>query len=482
MIAVFFAWWPMAAVAGTVRVIYLPLSGVNGEPDARIDESLSAELAEQPQLFVQVPGAKKTKVETWHAIKGDRSWWVAAQKAVDAGALESAVGKLKKGLQGAWKKPEASDTGIIADAQLLLSVTQFRRGNEDDGTRALNEYVRLRPDAPLTGDYPPLFVRLHAQARKRWQAKATAQLRVDLDADVGGVVVVDGHEVGKAPLVLEHLTPGSHLIAFASGDKQIVRRVEVGGALESIRFAVTGPRRNPLFRNAFVRWSKAELAGFARDEGAAYTVTGTMLSNGAGAGHTLAVVIVSSSGDGAVATVARLGEAQSNWGVEMNRIGAKIVQLAASGFKDEDRAPLIDATLTGVASDGLMHYDFFPKTAAPVKVVAAVVERPQAPVPEAPVAKPVPTPAKPVVVVHAEPASRPLAPVKAEAIHAEPDTPHVLLTSKPLSAPEEPSVHTPVYKQWWLWTLVGAAVAGGVVAVVVVSTAKVGQVQVNATW
>ena len=497
--------WRTPAAAGPVRVIYLPLAGIAGEPDAQIDEALSAELAEQPQLFVQLPSPKKSKTEVWHALKSDRSWMLAAQKAVDAAAYDAAIAKLKKGIGAAWKKPDANDTGVIADAQLLLSVAQFRRGNEDEGTKALTEYVRLRPDEPLSGDYPPLFVRLHAQARKRWQQKATTVLHVDVDADVDGVILVNGRQVGKAPLVLEHLPPGAQLIAFSAGDKQIVRRVDSGGALESVRFAVAGPRRNPLVRNAFVRWSKAELAELARSEGAAFAVSGAMISNGAGAGHTLAVVVVSSSGEGAVAAVVTLADAQNNWGVEMNRLGARVALLVTSGVKDDDRAPLLEPLLAGVSADGWMHHEFFPKTkpeatvsvASPAVSPAVPTTQPAAkPLAATPVAlKPEPVPVKEPgpVVAKAEPAVRipasapvrPLARVKpADSISANPDTPHVLMSAHPLTAPERgpPEVHTPVYKQWWLWTIVGAAVAGGVVAIVVVSTAKIGQVQANATW
>jgi len=41
---------------------------------------------------------------------------------------------------------------------------------------------------------------------------------------------------------------------------------------------------------------------------------------------------------------------------------------------------------------------------------------------------------------------------------------------------------TPVFKQWWLWTIVGAVVAGATVATVLVLTAKVGDVAVTAEW
>jgi hypothetical protein len=451
------------------------VAGIGSEPDARIDEALSAELAGQPQLFVQIPGASQAKNETWRAHKEDRAWIAAAQKAMEADAYDSAVGKLKKGIAAAWKKPD--DPGAIAEAELLLSVAQFRRGNEDEGQKALAERVRLLPADKLAGDYPPLFFRLYEQARKRWQAQAAGAVRVDVDADVDGLITLNGREVGKAPVLIEHVPPGPQLLAFTSGDKQIVRRVEVGTTLQNVRFAVAGPRRNPLARNAFVSWSKAELAALARAEGAAFAVTGAMSANGAGAGHTLAVVLVSASGEGVVVGTAKLADAPAGWGAELNRLGARAAQLAASGFKDKDETPLIEGALPGVGSDGLVHYDCFPKKDHPASIAVAPVKNEPAPAPVAKVeARPQPASA-PLVV------PKPRAPVKLE--DAGTAAPRALpIAASPLRAPEPmpAEIHQPIYKQWWLWTIVGAAVAGGVVAAVVVSTAKVGQVQVNATW
>jgi hypothetical protein len=42
----------------------------------------------------------------------------------------------------------------------------------------------------------------------------------------------------------------------------------------------------------------------------------------------------------------------------------------------------------------------------------------------------------------------------------------------PRSVDTEPDVGRPLYRKWWFWTAIGAVVAGGVVAAVIVSGQK----------
>jgi hypothetical protein len=80
---------------------------------------------------------------------------------------------------------------------------------------------------------------------------------------------------------------------------------------------------------------------------------------------------------------------------------------------------------------------------------------------------------------------------------AEPPTPRIVVPEEPSKdrtliaapvsasrsdAPTSKAAAVPVYKQWWLWTILGVAVAGGAVATALVLTAKVGDVSVNAQW
>jgi tetratricopeptide (TPR) repeat protein len=46
----------------------------------------------------------------------------------------------------------------------------------------------------------------------------------------------------------------------------------------------------------------------------------------------------------------------------------------------------------------------------------------------------------------------------------------VMLTPMPSPPPVHRREHVPVYKQWWLWTIVGTVVVGGVIAAAVLAT------------
>jgi tetratricopeptide (TPR) repeat protein len=80
-------------------------------------------------------------------------------------------------------------------------------------------------------------------------------------------------------------------------------------------------------------------------------------------------------------------------------------------------------------------------------------------------------------VVPIAPATPPAAPGPPPTGYAPPAGPEptstasASLVAQPAPAPGSES--TPVYKKWWFWTLVGAAVAGGVIAAVVINSGTI---------
>jgi hypothetical protein len=150
--------------------------------------------------------------------------------------------------------------------------------------------------------------------------------------------------------------------------------------------------------------------------------------------------------------------------VEASKIGDRVVQAVARPPADVDLAPLVSAA----AVTGQMSTLSYFSTADAVAIVPTVKKPVTEPQPEPDVA--------PKVIVVPQLAAR-------ERDEVSPTQRPIVVT--PGTAPgasASMSKRTPVHKQWWLWTIVGLAVAGGVTAGVLVGTARVGDVSVNAQW
>ncbi len=449
-----------AAAATPIRVVYLPLALLPDDLTAEnIDEAFHAELSEQASLLVVAPTSRRDKAEGL-VVRKEASWLLQARAELDKGHIDKAITALKKGITSTEKKPEAVPVSTITEARLLLSVAEFRRGADDEGQKSLEEFARLRPQAKLVAkDYPPLFVRLLEQAKARWQKKSNGEL--DIDADAPGTVELDGTLLGAPPLQVERVPPGMHFLAFVSGEKQAVKRIEVGGTAQSIHFAVAARGGHALSKNIFAHASKTALGQLARDEGAAYVVSGVVVAmHGT---HNVAMVVVNGSGEGQVAGSVTLDGDPSGWAGEVNKVIAKLVTLTTHGVKDEDANPLLVGAASGAES--LCDLDMFPADRAPPKP-EKVAEKPEAPKGQRPLK------VKPIEPLAPEPKYE-QAPQT-----VSPDSG----SRTPVEQTTAPVVKTPLYQQWWLWTIVGAVVAGGVITAVVVSTAKVNQVSIHASW
>ena len=72
-----------------------------------------------------------------------------------------------------------TDFEQLVDAYVLLAVSYFRRGQDQQGTDVLEQVARLKPDLALDAkQYPPLFLTTFDKARERALSRTRGSIRV----------------------------------------------------------------------------------------------------------------------------------------------------------------------------------------------------------------------------------------------------------------------------------------------------------------
>ncbi|HEY3448852.1 MAG TPA: PEGA domain-containing protein [Myxococcales bacterium] len=119
------------------------------------------------------------------------------------------------------------DFADLVGANLSLAVAYFRLGLDSDGEKALANVVRLDPERKLDAEkYPPVFIRAFDNVNKRVKKAPRASLEVKPTSG-GAPVILDGREVGRAPLLVKDVLKGSHFLRVGDGWSN---RIEVPAA------------------------------------------------------------------------------------------------------------------------------------------------------------------------------------------------------------------------------------------------------------
>lgn len=208
-------------------VVVLPYAPLFGEiPQSQADKStelVKNELVANKQFKVVDAAEGKSK-------KAGKSWeedLAGARKEVDeaertfekAGELaknkkmKPAADACEKGIQQFLLNFQgADDFKALSDAYVLLSITRFKLGNEEEAIKILDDVVRVDPSRVLQ---PPevvnLFAKLHDKARKAYLDKARGQLKVT-SVPAGARVTLDGRDIGETPLLGKGIVPGEHYL------------------------------------------------------------------------------------------------------------------------------------------------------------------------------------------------------------------------------------------------------------------------------
>ena len=442
-----------------VRVVYAPLTALDEAGKKLVkdmDKAIVAELQERRRIaVVQRDVTSGAGQDSYVAVTSVHAAWLAdAEKAYDQGNNDQAVTYLQRYLKDVSQKPQSANLSDLGRAHLLLSATQFRRGKEDEGQQSLDELVRLRPDLEVTSAaYPPLFIRLHQKAFVRWRDKSSGTIVID--APDGSELALNGRKVPVATVL--NVPPGVHYVSLSAGVKQIVRKIEVeGGEVKQVAFGAT-QQKGALAGNRFDRPVKRSLGSLANKQSAPFLVTA--VASVMGSELVIKLLMVTSTGEGGSLGDFSVDLDLLSASVEAQKIADRIVDAIDRPPADVEIAPLLSASAVTGQSITVEYFSARPDAMA--SVAPRPVEEPKQDV----------TP-KVLIVPQVEP--RDARPSEYRPITAAPgETP----TARVLETKQKP-----VYKQWWLWTIVGAVVVGGVTTGVLLGTAKVGNVSVSAQW
>lgn len=141
--------------------------------------------------------------------------------------FREAATELEKAISLMEQQHPYIDFADLVGANLSLAVAYFRLGLDSDGEKALASVVRLDPERKLDAEkYPPVFIRAFDNVSKRVKKAPKASIEVKPTSG-GASVVLDGREVGRAPVLIKDVIKGSHFLRVGDGWSN---RVEVPGA------------------------------------------------------------------------------------------------------------------------------------------------------------------------------------------------------------------------------------------------------------
>jgi hypothetical protein len=287
----------MARAGDLPRVLVLPYApifdGVSADTGRKTAEVLDNELkgSEQVQLVMLDPQAfapatrpvNPAPVRDEALLTEARERNATAQDYLKKLKFKPASDELEKVIGLLESQHPYIDIEQLVAAYLDLAVANFRLGQDEDGEKLLAQVVRLDPEHTLSADqYPPVFIRIFDQTARRVKAAPRATVRVEPTV-AGTSVLLDGREVGTAPLTIKDVIAGTHFLRVLppGGGEPWADKVKAGQG-EAVRVApdlgsTGGPVADlmaALSTNAIDEATAAKAAALGEKAGAEYVVLG----------------------------------------------------------------------------------------------------------------------------------------------------------------------------------------------------------------
>ncbi len=153
-----------------------------------------------------------------------------------------------------------SERTLLADSHLLDGQIALAEGQADRAQDQFSQVLLLEPDRVLhPGLYPPDVLAAYAQARTELATRPHGALVIETRPEAAHVYV-DGVFRGPAPLVVEHLSAGSHYVTAAVDGRgartrpvqvrggrstQLILSVPAAGQIETLRELATQLQLRP---------------------------------------------------------------------------------------------------------------------------------------------------------------------------------------------------------------------------------------------
>lgn len=135
-----------------------------------------------------------------------------AKESMQEDEFEQAARYLKRAVDLLEENGDAvPDLRLLAEAYLQLGVAYFRDGLEDEGDDMLNRAAHYNPTRDIAKDgYPPIFVKVFERAKFNVLRRPRAM--VEVRGTANAQVLLDGRNMGKAPINLKDALPGKHWV------------------------------------------------------------------------------------------------------------------------------------------------------------------------------------------------------------------------------------------------------------------------------
>jgi len=429
---------PAAALAEDARVLWLPPferdlpEGLAAQAAEALRAALTAqgglalvtpeELLARPEAVPAEVAADLSRAKRAHEQGREQLLELQMDEAIEA-FQTARVGYRK---QGAW----LDDPEPLIDALMGLAEALASAGDQDSARAAYGEILVLSPEyVPNPAEVPSRLRGLFEQERDRLRQVPAGRIRVAVEP-AGATVVLDGLTAGKSPVARDGLLPGLHFVRVHLAERESLRAaIEVQSGEETLVEARLLPRAVPELLRRLV-------ASLGSAEAPAPSERPEVLARGLGA-------------EGGVDAVAMLQLAR------VDPTGEPVLSLALVRAPAREVDPVRATAVQGVRFPTERAEGIARLVARRVLAFVAAGEAPPAPLADLGLdfSGHLLGVARPGALVAPAPAVRTGGPqrVKVEVFPPE----------EPPPPPPPPPPEEPLWTRWWLWTTVGAVVAGG---------------------
>ncbi|MEO1228407.1 MAG: PEGA domain-containing protein [Myxococcota bacterium] len=212
-------WGSATAQGAPPQVLIVPYQPLQPDlPDSLSDQTTGIIAREVRHGGAQVmvseprPGRSRARNRVEASVGRAEQLLASGREAMASGNMAKAVKRLRRAAATLEEAaPGGVDLSLLPEVWLALGVASFRDGEEAEADAALARAVFFAPERRLSpSDYPPVFVREYEEARAAVLQRSRG--KIDVPSPAGARVWLDGRSVGRAPVVMTEVLPGTHWI------------------------------------------------------------------------------------------------------------------------------------------------------------------------------------------------------------------------------------------------------------------------------
>lgn len=281
---------PAPAVAKT-KVLVLPYQAIYRSVDQKkLDNAtqlLFKELEQKDDLAITRGAVAASEAAKGPNLDGASAAVEAAQRAEEDRRISDAISEWKKAIAEFEKNAAAvSDASLYIEAHHRLARAEMMAGHDKEAKAAIDQAARMEPGRTLErGEYSRLY--------RRWFTEAAAAIAREQPGTItvgsalpGAKVSLDGREMEVAPVLLDKVVPGKHLVVAQVPDVNAwgaVVNVPPKGKVEvratfsgTLGGSSVGRVTDAIAENAIPKNAVEAAASAGKEAGAPYVIFGGM--------------------------------------------------------------------------------------------------------------------------------------------------------------------------------------------------------------